>query len=290
MWNGCIFFTLTHAHAHAHRIGDNRLFANLSVLHEKAPGVDMSRHAIVQRIAQTFSENLPFDQASLSNHVSELCNSNIQVACRLLDIKNPFANSASPLDLLYMISMVGVPLFVEDGNNAAAINPWRLRLVNVGAGNTSKVELQDTATALCELHCDVSEQPPMPSDSGNIKSTKFVLVVAGTGLSHQCRAEDFAAAQHFLRSELYRHYLGVVFAKNPQVQLPGQQSALLFVSFSKLCEQLLRRAPNDHRGRQRDIDNVISVWGAIREYCNRGFGCVIAVVVCCSGSNQCAHS
>lgn len=257
-------------------------FFTLCVFHAKAPGVDTSRHAIVQRIARTFSGSLPFDAASLSDRVGELCASNVQVASRLLQVGSPFANSASPLDLLYMMSMVGVALFVEDGNNAAAINPWRLRLVNVGAGDSTAAEVEDTATALCEMHCDLSGLSPASSGGRghSIKSTKFVLVTAGTGLSHRGRPADSAAVQHFLRSELYRHYLGVVFAKNPEVQLPGQQSALLFVSFSKLCEQLLRRAPNDHRGRQCDVDAMISVWGAIRDHC-RHFGCVVPCLFSC---------
>ena len=248
---------------------------------EKA-GIDSTKILdIVPHLLSHFSQSpiVASEETSLSPRVSTLVKTNLAVARRLLKPGNAFAQTATAVDLLYMVSMVGTTIQVPDNNNAAAINPWQLRLESVGRDPTVQEDgidlLPDTASMLCGLHA--TSKPETNAEKSRVsnkkKSSSFVLALAGIRNNGAKPFDaDHAVVSHFVRSRLYHRYLGIIFARHPEVMLPGQQSALLFVSFAKLCEQLLLPIRNADRAeilRARDVDSLISVWGAIRDHCCR---------------------
>ena len=243
---------------------------------------DRPRSAVIRELAAPFGgEQRPGASTALSADVRAFHHSNAEVARRMLEPANPFAASASVVDLLYMLSMVGVPMLVEDGNNAAAINPWRLRLAQVGGTSsvtTTHTALPDTATALCELYCQPSRADSQPaattlatSKKARKKkkkkqappSTRFVLVLPG--LPGMLSAGDRHVVEQFVHSRLHQHYMGVVFAHNPEVVLPGQRTALHFVAFCKVAEQLLL-LPTGQPGKAHHemVELLVTLWGSIR--------------------------
>ena len=126
-------------------------------------------------------------------------------------------------DLLYAYGMIGnyIQVFRTESSN---IDPWNLIVDFVSP------DKNDSASALCSLHGGISINDPSYD-----QPAEDVLVLIDP--------RNPIAYELWIRSvPLHKHYLAVVFTRNPEIVLPSQYPSILMISLVKSIEQMMLNA------------------------------------------------
>jgi hypothetical protein len=129
------------------------------------------------------------------------------------------ARSLGVTDLLYAYGSVGVGMCVER-NQSSVIQPWNIRVSFIGPTR------MDTSSAMCALDSGAVLKDPTTGHA-----TPDVLVMLDPRNPHPYK--------QWLRTALSDAYLAVTFARNPDLYVPAQRTALLMVAFVRAVEQLM---------------------------------------------------
>jgi hypothetical protein len=159
-------------------------------------------------------------------------------------------------------------------SHAATVNPWLIMVQSVSSSmeTISEVLLRMESDDIMEV-----------SDSlDNIDNVKVISSTECYDIAVCCEFRDQRVGDilvdeltaQFLRTKLYESYLGVVFARNPAVLIPGsQRPALLAVTLVRSLELLLRfkmTAGDGFRilpGINDVVRNTLCLWLTLRNEC-----------------------
>eukprot|EP00026_Physarum_polycephalum_P004641 Phypoly_transcript_04663.p1 GENE.Phypoly_transcript_04663~~Phypoly_transcript_04663.p1 ORF type:complete len:660 (-),score=89.51 Phypoly_transcript_04663:152-1933(-) len=107
-------------------------------------------------------------------------------------------------------------------SEASNIDPWKISVTYISK------DWWDTTSAMCGLHAMATHRDTMG------RQVQDVLVILDPK-----NPDPYLA---FLKSPLHAAYMGVIFARNPDIQLPAQRSGLLMSALVRGITQLLEPA------------------------------------------------
>ncbi|CAJ1380159.1 unnamed protein product [Effrenium voratum] len=138
----------------------------------------------------------------------------------------PELKKLRPQEAVYASGAVGLQLRCRR-SDAAEVEPWLLLVEHVA------VSWADTASAALSLDAGHKLRDAAGEEAPDVAVLAF---------------SPQEAYRWFIHSAMHKSYLGMVFARNPLCQVPGQHMALPVILWVKTAELLIGRAPRDRAG------------------------------------------
>lgn len=158
-------------------------------------------------------------------------------------LSSPPSPSSSLVGLLYSYWMVGIGIQLNR-SEASNVDPWKISVTYISASfsflfsffDYEKIspDWWDTTSAMCGLHAMATHKDSLGKEVQDV----LVLVNPKNPKPYEVRKQGkpkinvslIYPYKAFLANPLHDAYMGVIYARNPDIQLPTHRTALLMVT------------------------------------------------------------